>query len=55
LEANSTASAEELTSLLQDLAAIAAVIIPYFMAHNAEAEACDLLMEVSLDSVSFVD
>ena len=29
-----------------DLVALAAAIIPYFMAHNAEADACDLLMEV---------
>jgi len=29
-----------------DLFAIAGEIIPYFMAHNAEADACDLLMEI---------
>jgi 26S proteasome regulatory subunit N1 len=35
--------AEESTD---DLFQLAAEIIPYFMAHNAEADACDLLMEV---------
>ena len=30
----------------EDLQTLAAAITPYFMAHNAEADACDLLMEV---------
>ncbi len=32
----------------EDLFHLAAEIIPYFMAHNAEADACNLLMEVRL-------
>jgi hypothetical protein len=31
----------------QDLFQLAAEIVPYCLSHNAEADACDLLMEVS--------
>jgi hypothetical protein len=40
------ASAAELLPHVTDLIAIATSIVPYYMAHNAEADACDLLMEV---------
>lgn len=31
---------------VEDLVLLAAEIVPYCIAHNAEADACDLLMEV---------
>jgi 26S proteasome regulatory subunit N1 len=45
---NADATPDQLKDVLADLSTIASSIIPYFMAHNAEAEACDLLMEVRL-------
>ena len=38
---------------VDDLIELAAVIIPYFMQHNAEADACDLLMEVCKRTLVF--
>jgi 26S proteasome regulatory subunit N1 len=31
---------------VDDLFKLAIEIVPYFMAHNAETDACDLLMEI---------
>jgi len=40
-----------------DLKQLALEIVPFFMTHNAEADACDLLLEIeSLDDlVQYVD
>jgi len=45
------------TETRNDLVNLAREIVPYNMAHNAEAEACDLLMEIErLDLLAqFVD
>lgn len=37
---------EKDSQLKEKLIALARQIVPYNMAHNAEAEACDLLMEI---------
>ena len=50
IEESDTKRKEELNKLIHD-------IIPYLMGHNAEAEACDLLMEVEKldDLIQYVD
>ena len=50
LEESNTKGKEQLNKLIRD-------IVPYLMTHNAEAEACDLLMEVEKmdDLIQFVD
>lgn len=44
-------------SLRSQLQALATGLIPFFLAHNAEADACDLAMEVEILSIlsSMVD
>ena len=50
-------STETNTELRQQLLSLTNDIIPFFMRHNAEADACDLLMEIEqLDLIeTFVD
>ena len=50
MEESNTKGKEQLNKLIRD-------IVPYLMTHNAEAEACDLLMEVEKmdDLIQFVD
>jgi len=53
-EYNARMETEQDTS---DLKQLALEIVPFFMSHNAEADACDLLLEIeSLDElVQYVD
>jgi len=53
-EYNARLESEQDTS---DLKQLALEIVPFFMSHNAEADACDLLLEIeSLDDlVQYVD
>ena len=46
VEADETDMDVEETFTVSDLIDLVKEIIPYNMAHNAEAEACDLLMEI---------
>ena len=45
-KARQSAESSEEPSSVEELYQLAAEIVPYCLSHNAEADACDLLMEV---------